>query len=103
MRLHEIAVMRIGRYLLATKDRGMIYRPDPKRGLEVFADADFADGWDSEDAENADNVYSCTGYVICYAGCVCVCVCLDLRKNGATFTYAIPIARMPPPPTPATS
>ena len=69
MRSHEIAVMRIGRYLLATKDRGMIYRPDPKRGLEVFVDANFAGGWDPEDAKNADNVYSCTGYVICYAGC----------------------------------
>ena len=61
--------MRIGRYLLSTKDRGMIYRPDPKRGLEVFVDANFAGGWDPEDAKNADNVYSCTGYVICYAGC----------------------------------
>jgi hypothetical protein len=42
--------------------REMIYRPDSKKGLEVFVDA--------EDAENADNVYSCTGYVICYAGCI---------------------------------
>jgi hypothetical protein len=24
---------------------------------------------DPEDAENADNVFSCTGYVICYVGC----------------------------------
>ena len=47
----------------------MIYRPDLLQGLEVFIDADFAGGWDPEDAENADNVYSCTGYVICYAGC----------------------------------
>jgi hypothetical protein len=47
----------------------MIYKPDPKRGLEVFVDADFAGGWDPDNAENAGNVYSCTGYVICYAGC----------------------------------
>ena len=47
----------------------MIYRPDSTRGIEVFVDADFAGGWDPEDALNADNVYSCTGYVICYAGC----------------------------------
>ncbi len=51
------------------KDRGMIYRPDPKRGLGVFDHANFAGGWNPEDVENADNVYSCTGYVICYAGC----------------------------------
>ena len=69
MRSRELAIMRIGRYLLSTKDRGMSYRPDSKRGLEVFVDADFAGGWDPEDAKNADNVYSCTGYVICYAGC----------------------------------
>jgi len=47
----------------------MIYRPAPKRGLEVFVDADFAGEWDPEDSENADNIYSRTGYVICYAGC----------------------------------
>jgi len=47
----------------------MIYRLDSKRGIEVFVDANFAGGWDPEDAENADNVYPCAGYVICYAGC----------------------------------
>jgi hypothetical protein len=44
MRLHELAVMRIGGYLLSTKERGMIYRPDLTRGLEVFVDTDFAGG-----------------------------------------------------------
>ena len=31
---HERAVKRIGRYLLDTRDKGMIYRPDITRGLE---------------------------------------------------------------------
>ena len=44
MRSQEQAVMRIGRYLLSSKDKGMIYAPDPKRGLEVWVDADFAGG-----------------------------------------------------------
>ena len=48
----------------------MIYKPDSTRGVEVYVDADFAGGWNPEDASNADNVYSCTGYVICYAGCL---------------------------------
>ncbi len=61
--------MRIDRYHLSTKEKGMIYRPDSNRGIEVFVDADFAGGWDPEDALNADSVYSRTGYVICYAGC----------------------------------
>jgi hypothetical protein len=69
MRLHELAVMRIGQYLLLTKEGGMIYRPDSARGLEVIVDANFAGGWDPEDAENTDNMYSRTGFVICYAGC----------------------------------
>ncbi len=47
----------------------MIYRTDLAKGLEVFVDANFAGGWDPEEAENTDNVYSHTGFVICYAGC----------------------------------
>ncbi len=29
-------------------------------------DADFAGGWDPDDALNADKVYTCTGYVNCW-------------------------------------
>jgi hypothetical protein len=54
---------------LSTKEKGMIYKPNSTRGIEVLVDADFAGGWDPDDALNADNMYSCTGYVICYAGC----------------------------------
>ena len=32
--------MRIGRYLLGSKDRGVVFSPDPSKGLEVFVDAD---------------------------------------------------------------
>jgi hypothetical protein len=45
MRSHKQAVMRIGQYLLFSKYKGMIYTPDPKLGLEVWVDADFAGGW----------------------------------------------------------
>jgi hypothetical protein len=69
IRLHKLAVMRIGQDLLSTKERGIIYIPDLARGLKVFVDANFAGGCDPEDAENADNVYSCTGFVFCYAKC----------------------------------
>jgi hypothetical protein len=51
------------------KERGTIYAPDSSKGLEVFVDANFAGGWNPGDASNADNVYSHTGYVICYSGC----------------------------------
>jgi hypothetical protein len=36
----------------------MTYTPDPTKVIEVYADADFAGGWDPGDAMNADNVYS---------------------------------------------
>jgi hypothetical protein len=51
----------------------MIYEPDPKCGLEVWVDADFAGGWNLEESGDADNVYSCTGFVIYYAGCPVYC------------------------------
>ena len=66
---HERAIKRIGKYLLSDPTRGIIYRPDPSRGLECFVDADFAGGWSQADSDNAENVMSRTGYVIMYAGC----------------------------------
>jgi len=42
---HERAVKRIGRYLLATKDRENRYKPNPTKGLECYVDADFAGDW----------------------------------------------------------
>ena len=46
---HERAVTRIGRYLLDTKDKGLIFKPDFSKGLECFVDADFAGGWKDSD------------------------------------------------------
>ncbi len=65
---HERAVKRIARYLLGTKDKGIICQPDPSRGLECIVDADFAGGWDRGDSDNPENVMSRTGYIILYAG-----------------------------------
>jgi hypothetical protein len=67
---HEQAVMRIGHYLLSTKRQRIIYRLDSSKGIKVYVDANFAGGWDPGDAMNADNIYSRTGYVIRYAGCL---------------------------------
>jgi hypothetical protein len=69
MHLHKQAVMKIGRYLLSTCKKGMIYKPDLTKGIEVYVDADFAGGWDPADSMDADNIYSRTGYIIWYAGC----------------------------------
>ena len=66
---HKKAIKRIGRYLLGTKDRGVVFKPDISLGVQCYVDADFAGGWARADADNAENVLSRTGFVIFYAGC----------------------------------
>lgn len=68
-RQHEEAVKRICRYLLKTKDRGLIFRPDPSRGLECYVDADWAGSWQDRSSNDPLSAHSRTGYVISYAGC----------------------------------
>ena len=60
---------RICKYLIDTKNRGIIYQPDISKGIEVYVDADFARSWNKVDNDNAENVLSRTGYIIYYAGC----------------------------------
>jgi hypothetical protein len=66
---HEKAIKRICKYLLATRDKGIIFKPDVSRGLECHVDADFAGGWADGDQSNPESVLSRAGYVISYAGC----------------------------------
>eukprot|EP00957_Ditylum_brightwellii_P127540 9725877-Ditylum_brightwellii.AAC.1 len=37
--------------------------------MQCYADANFAGGWNKADADNPENVMSCTGFVIMYDGC----------------------------------
>ena len=71
---HELAIMRIGQYLVDNPDRGIIYKIYKTKELEVYADADFSGGWDSANYSNADNVLSKTGFVICYTGFPIICI-----------------------------
>eukprot|EP00957_Ditylum_brightwellii_P121571 9271324-Ditylum_brightwellii.AAC.1 len=66
---HERALWQIVKYLSTTTDRGIIYEPDPNLGIQCFVDADFAGSWSKTEADNPDNVMSCTGFVIMYADC----------------------------------
>jgi len=68
---HAKAVKRIGRYLLATRDKGYIINPNQERTLlECYADADFSGNWLKDIAEhNATTAQSRTGFVILFAGC----------------------------------
>jgi hypothetical protein len=59
--------MRIGHYLSDTRKHGIIYKPDKTKELECYVDADFAGSWLQADADNAENILSCSGYVSMYA------------------------------------
>lgn len=58
----------LGRYLAGTKDRGSL-TPDPRKGLEVWADAAFSGDFDPEGAGvNIDTAQSRHDYIMTYAG-----------------------------------
>jgi hypothetical protein len=64
---HTKAVKAIGRYLLGTKDKGIICKPNDN-SLECYSDADFAGNWNKIECEfNRDTARSRSGYVIKYA------------------------------------
>jgi Reverse transcriptase (RNA-dependent DNA polymerase) len=66
---HVQAMLRIGRYLHATKDKGLIYQPKPQ-SFDLWCDADFSGNWSPETAHiDASTAKSRTGFVITFAGC----------------------------------
>jgi len=66
---HTAAVKRIGRYLLGTKDKGLIMRQN-QEGMEYWLDAAHASEWNNKTASNDPNTArSRMGYLITYAGC----------------------------------
>ena len=67
--LHEKAVKYIGRYLLATRDKGIILTPSEKYSLDAFVDSDFAGLWHRQYAHMRDAALSRMGYVITFCGC----------------------------------
>jgi len=66
---HKMAVLRIGRYLMATRSQGIIFEPT-NSSLKLWCDADFSGNWKLEMAHlDRTTAKSRTGYVIKYAGC----------------------------------
>ena len=66
---HEKAVMRICRYLEGTKDKGMVFRTETSKCLELFVNVDFAGNWQNESEAHPDNCLSSTGFIIRFNGC----------------------------------
>ena len=61
---HGIALKRIGRYLLGTRDKGMIVRPSKELTLDCYADADFAGLFSTSDPDDPKSVKSRSGFII---------------------------------------
>jgi hypothetical protein len=66
---HEQAVKHIGRYLLGTRNRGLILKPDGTMKVDMFVDASFAGLWGYEDKHDPACVKSRSGFVIFMGGC----------------------------------
>lgn len=66
---HGNAIRWLGRYLLNTRDKGLILKPDKSKTFEVWVDADFSGNFDRSDTENRDTARSRHGYYIMYQGC----------------------------------
>jgi hypothetical protein len=66
---HTAAVKRIGRYLLGTKDKGLIMKPNHE-GMECWVYAAHASEWNNKTASSdPSTARSRMGYIITYAGC----------------------------------
>ena len=61
---HELALKRIGKYLAATKDKGIIMTPDASKGVECYVDASFVGDYCEQRSDDKSTLYSRTGYVI---------------------------------------
>jgi hypothetical protein len=67
---HANAIKYLCRYLMGTKEKGLILCADPSKSFEVHVDCDFAGNWVKEDAMNdPSTAKSRTGYIISYGGC----------------------------------
>jgi hypothetical protein len=66
---HAEYLRRLGRYLVATRDKGMIFSPKSNLKINCYVDADFAGRYGFDDDQDPHCVRSRTGYVIYVGGC----------------------------------
>jgi hypothetical protein len=66
---HETALKRIGRYLKATRNHGLILKPSDSLKIDSYPDADFAGLYGHEKPTDPSCVKSRSGFVITVADC----------------------------------
>jgi hypothetical protein len=83
---HGEAVKRIGRYLLATKERGIILQPSREKLFDCWVDTSHAGEWNKKDAmDNPDTAKSRTGYVFMFANCPIIWASKTLSSAEAEY------------------
>ena len=86
MKCHEDAVKRIVRYLIGTKERGLLFAPREDIVLEAIADADLAGLWNVEDPQDPTSVKSRTG--VCDSiGRRPGSVEIEIANSGCSFNH----------------
>lgn len=69
-RSHGDAVEYLCKYLIGTKDKGLILDPDTNQSLNVFVDADFSGNYQRMTAiDDVSTAKSRTGYIVQYCNC----------------------------------
>jgi hypothetical protein len=67
---HGEAIRYLVRYLKKTRDIGLKFKPDPKKGFKGYCDTDFSGNWNREFAPiYPSTAKSQSGWIIFYAGC----------------------------------
>jgi hypothetical protein len=67
---HGEAILNLVSYLKKTRDQGLKFKPDFKKGFECYCDADFSGNWNKEFAPIDPSIAkSQSGWIIFYAGC----------------------------------
>jgi hypothetical protein len=67
---HGEAILYLARYLKKTRNLGLNFKPDPKKGFECYCDADFSGNWNREFTPvDPSTAKSQSRWFIFYAGC----------------------------------
>jgi hypothetical protein len=96
---HGVAILFLVRYLKKTRDLGLKFKPDPKKGFECYCDADFSGNWNREFAPiDPSTAKSRSRWIIFYAGCP-VSWASKLQAQIALSTTKAEYIAMPQAPT----
>ena len=92
-RSHELALKRIGRYLVRTYNKGLILNPKDATSLHIdsYPDADFAGLYGHESVTYPVCARSCTGFIIAVSNCS-VITYLSLQIETAVKELSVPAA-----------